>query len=93
MATASAQAIDPTKPLNFIGSSTTNVNVKGQLNLQTIIASGENKSVVINGQLLNLGEQIQQYTLSKITRNYVLLSSPEKEIKLSLFKPVVAKTK
>lgn len=91
--TVKAQSADPTKPLNIMNSSVTNVTQKDALNLQTIVANGENKSVVINGQLLNIGDQIQQYKLSKITRNYVVLSSLEKDMTLSLFKSVVVKTK
>lgn len=88
-----AKSADPTKPFNLdVGSvnSTTNNNA---LILQTIVGHGEQKSVVINGQLLTLGDKIRQYTLSEITHHYVLLSSSEKNIKLSMFSSVVAKSK
>lgn len=88
-----AKSVDPTKPFNLSVSSTENVINNNALILQTIVESGEHKSVVINGQLLRLGDQIRQYTLSEITEHYVLLSSLEKNIKLSMFSSVVAKSK
>jgi MSHA biogenesis protein MshK len=88
-----AKSVDPTKPFNLSVSSAANMTNNNALILQTIVESGEHKSVVINGQLLMLGDQIRQYTLSEITDHYVLLSSSEKNIKLSMFSSVVAKSK
>jgi MSHA biogenesis protein MshK len=88
-----AKSVDPTKPFSSNVSSAKSVVNNNALILQTIIESGEHKSVVINGQLLTLGGQIRQYTLSEITDHYVLLSSSEKNIKLSMFSSVVAKSK
>lgn len=92
-ASVEAKSTDPTKPFNLNVSSSANVINNNALTLQTIVGNGEHKSVVINGQLLKLGDQIRQYTLSEITDQYVLLSSSEKNIKLSMFSPVVAKSK
>ncbi|MDO6444744.1 hypothetical protein Q4493_03040 [Colwellia sp. 1_MG-2023] len=88
-----AESVDPTKPLNFNLGSVASVVNKNALVLQTIVENDGQKSVVINGQLLSLGDQIRQYTLSEITKHDVLLSSPEKNIKLSMFSSVVAKSK
>ena len=91
MATASVQATDPTKPFGSSLKLTNKVASKNALTLQTIIESGDKISVVINGQSLRLGEKIRGYKLSEITRESVLLSSSEKNLKLSLFSSVVAK--
>ena len=88
-----AKPTDPTKPLNLNVSSTANVVNNNALILQTIVESGKRKRVVINGQLLMVGDQIRQYTLSEITDHYVMLSSSEKNIKLSMFSSVVANSK
>jgi MSHA biogenesis protein MshK len=88
-----AKSVDPTKPFNFNISSVASVANNNALVLQTIVENDGQKSVVINGQLLSLGDQIRQYTLSEITKHGVLLSSPEKNIKLSMFSSVVAKSK
>ena len=85
-----AQAADPTKPFTLPTQSVSKAVKKNALVLQTIIESNDKASVVISGKLLQLGEQIRGYKLSKITSNYVMLSSPEKNLKLSLFSSVVA---
>lgn len=88
-----AQSIDPTKPFQQGEMNNTVTRAKGQLVLQTIVEQGETKRVVINGKLLNIGDQISQYKLLKIANNYVVLSSPEQELTLSLFSTVVAKSR
>ncbi|GAA6204010.1 MULTISPECIES: hypothetical protein [Thalassotalea] len=88
-----AESVDPTKPFNFNHGAVASVANKNALVLQTIVENDGQKSVVINGQLLSLGDQIRQYTLSEITKHSVLLSSPEKNIELSMFSSVVAKSK
>lgn len=88
-----AQSADPTKPFSYSVSSSSKTVKKAELVLQTIVESGEEKRVVINGQLLSVGDRILQYKLAKITSRYALLSSPEKNMKLSLFSLVVVKSK
>jgi hypothetical protein len=90
---AFAQSSDPTKPLGFVANSTASKVKHNELTLQTIVESGEAKRVVINGQLLKVGDKIRQYQLSEITSSYALLSSPEKDLKLLMFSTVVAKSK
>ncbi len=88
-----AQSKDPTRP--FVSGESNNMvtRAKGQLVLQTIVEQGDTKRVIINGKLLNIGDQISQYKLQKIANNYVVLSSPEQELTLSLFSTVVAKSR
>lgn len=86
-----AQSADPTRPFSFHNTESQSVAKKNSLVLQTIVEHGKKKSVVINGKLLNIGEQISQYKLATIAEGYVVLSSPEKDLKLSLFSNVVAK--
>lgn len=88
-----AQSVDPTKPLDFNSQNSKTTLKKGRLMLQTIVDNGKSKSVVINGQLLTVGEKINQYKLSKISNNGVVLSSPEKTLTLTLFTSVAAESK
>lgn len=84
-------SVDPTKPLMFgTGHQTSQVIAKQELTLQTIIERDNKISVVINGQLLNVGDNIEQYKVITIEGSSVLLSSPEKNLKLSLFSSVLA---
>jgi len=86
-----AKSVDPTKPFSFSGNVTTKAIVQDSLVLQAIVEQGEKKIAVISGKVLHITDPISQYHLSKITKNYVVLSSPEKNLKLTLFSPVVAK--
>ncbi len=87
-----AQTTDPTKPLLKQASGLqTGVNVFPVL--QSIVHSGEQLNVVINGKLLKQGDTFNQYHLQKVTSQYVILSSDEKKIKLSLFSSVVDNSK
>jgi len=89
-----AQPTDPTRPLQYTESQSSAVKKQqGQLVLQSIIGQGNNKSVVISGKFLTLGKRIGTYQLAEIGGNFVVLSSAEKDIKLSLFSSVVAKSK
>lgn len=87
---AFGQSVDPTRPL--IGASTNSSKTvqKNELILQSIISGNEDKRVIINGKLLKEGQRINQYTLLKINDNNVMLSSSEKQLKLSLYQQVIA---
>ncbi len=87
----SAQSADPTKPFHHTAQSASKAKKQQQLVLQTIVAQGQQKSVVISGKLLNTGDQIGVYQLTEIANDYVVLTSPERELTLSLFSSVVAK--
>lgn len=88
-----AQTADPTKPFGLSANASKNSAKSNALILQTIVDSDTQKSVVISGKLLTVGDNIRQYKLAKIAKNYVVLSSAEKNITLSLFSPVVSKVK
>ena len=88
---ANGQSVDPTKPLSYQASTGSNkLQIKDYV-LQSIIDNGQQKHVVINGKLMVLGDQIGPYQLINITKEHVVLSSTEKELKVSLFSSVVAK--
>lgn len=84
-----AYMTDPTKPLSYSANTSAKVIEKEELTLQTIVERENTKSVVISGQLLSVGDKIEQYELIKIENNSVVLSSPEKKLKLSLFSSVL----
>lgn len=87
------QSTDPTKPLAKQVTVGTNPVVNAELKLQSIVQTGQHFNVVINGTLLKQGDSLNQYRLTKVTPRYVLLSSDEKDIKLSLFSSVVDNSK
>ncbi|GLX77873.1 hypothetical protein tinsulaeT_12130 [Thalassotalea insulae] len=84
-----SQSVDPTRPLSASYQGATTQKQFSQYVLQSIIDSGQRKKVVINGKLMSLGDRIGQYQLSAIKDNSVVLSSPDKELAMSLFSPVV----
>ncbi|MBA6232106.1 MULTISPECIES: hypothetical protein [unclassified Colwellia] len=91
-----AQDIDPTKPLSGSGfSSKTSAEAakKAELILESIIHGFEVHTVVINGQVLKVGDFIHQYELVAVNNTSVVLRSAEKRLKLSVFSSVVVKSK
>ena len=85
---------DPTAPLNASGrylSSTANSHKT--LRLESIIRSNQQLSAVINGQVLVLGEHFGEYTLAKINKNSVVLTSTEQSITLPLFVNILGNDK
>jgi len=89
---AVAKQTDPTRP--FSGSSAAVKKAKvNQLVLQSIVEQGGEKSVIVSGKLLKLGDKIGQYRLDEINTNQVTLISAEKRLTLPLFSNVVAKIK
>ncbi|OKY24847.1 hypothetical protein [Thalassotalea sp. PP2-459] len=87
------QSNDPTKPLLKQEVASEQQQANAELVLQSIVQSGKQFNVVINGTLLKQGDKLNQYRLTKVTPRYVLLSSDEKNIKLSLFSSVVDNSK
>ena len=85
-----AQNIDPTKPLS--GSSHIGKKeYKKGLNLETIIYSAKNKSAIISGKLMKVGDYIGEHELITVNASHVILRSDEKRIKLSMFSNIVTK--
>lgn len=86
------QGLDPTKPL--IGTSTKITKVeKSTLVLQSIIAREQSRKAIINGKTLIVGDRIGLYELISIDAHGVVLSSPQRELKLSLFSTAVTNSK
>lgn len=81
---------DPTRPpsgyvdLSKGGGSGNAVSPVSTLKLQIIQNSNQRTSATINGQLLQLGEQYQGYTLTKIRPTSVVLSRGEEQLILQL---------
>jgi len=88
-----AESIDPTRPFGHEVLLGGKLVSNEALVLQTIVEQEESQRVVISGKLLNIGDQIGEYKLIKISTNFVLLTSPERDLKLSLFSSVVTKLK
>lgn len=86
-----AQEADPTRPLSG-ASKVIDKNVKQAIQLQSIVDDGEHSTVIINGQVLKVGDRIEQYQLEQINKNNVVLSSTDKRLELSLFSAIVAKS-
>lgn len=85
-----AQNIDPTKPLT----GSTHVGkeeYKKGLNLETIIYSTKNKSAIISGKLMKVGDYIGDHELITVNASHVILRSNEERLKLSMFSNVVTK--
>ncbi|WP_372627583.1 hypothetical protein [Arsukibacterium sp.] len=81
---------DPTRPpsgyidLSKEGGSGNAVSSVSALKLQIIQNSNQRTSATINGQLLQLGEQYQGYTLTNIRSTSVVLSRGEEQLILQL---------
>ncbi|MFT5815750.1 MAG: MSHA biogenesis protein MshK [Psychroserpens sp.] len=88
---ANSQQVDPTKPFGASASVSTNGSEKStRLVLQSVIKSKNNKKVIINGQVLNVGDKYKGFALIAINANGVVLDSPQGRMKLSLFSSVIA---
>ncbi|WP_426359757.1 hypothetical protein ACPUVO_05890 [Pseudocolwellia sp. HL-MZ19] len=85
-----AQDIDPTKPLSG-SSSVSKVENKKSLTLETIIYSDKNKSAIISGKLMKLGDYIGEHELIIVNASHVILRLDEERIKLSMFSNIVTK--
>ncbi|MAD77556.1 MAG: hypothetical protein CML20_22780 [Rheinheimera sp.] len=79
--------VDPTKG----GGSGNAVSPVSALKLQIIQNSNQRTSATINGQLLQLGEQYQGYTLTNIRATSVVLSRGEEKLILQLHNKTIKK--
>ena len=85
-----ASQADPTRPATgYVDPSSVSgngnaANPVSALRLQIIQNSSQRTSATINGQLLQLGEQYQGYTLTKIRATSVILSRGEEQLILQL---------
>ncbi len=84
-----SKSVDPTKPFYSKGVGKNATKHISKYALQSIIANGQQKHVVINGKLMALGDRIGPYTLTVITQQYAVLTSAEKELKMSIFSSIV----
>ena len=85
---ASAQNIDPTRPI-FTSNSAPAEEVKKGLVLETIIHSNNNKSAIISGKLMKVGDYIGEHKLIVVNSSNVILRSGDERLKLSVFSSVV----
>jgi len=88
-----AQQVDPTKPFTQRGVNTAQTAIFNKLTLQSIIKQNLEKNAIISNKRLKVGDKIGEYTLQKINTNSVILKSADKQIELSLFSDVMAKSK
>jgi len=85
-----AQQVDPTKP--FQATTEVSKNKLAQLvKLQSIINVNHQFKAVINGQLMRIGDVIEGYKLTAISKTSVVLTSEQKTLKLSMFHSVTSK--
>ncbi len=84
-----AQSMDPTKPLTL--SVVKSDGVKKGLVLETIVHGKKNKSAIISGKLMKVGDYIGVYKLIKVNRSSVVLRSEDGPLRLSIFSGVVVK--
>lgn len=81
---------DPTKPL--VGSSRSVFGPqKTDLVLKSIIHGNGIHTVIINNQLMKIGDSIGEYKLIAVNDNSVILRSSEERKKLFLFSNAIAK--
>ena len=88
-----AQQIDPTRPFMQRGINTPQAIIFNKLTLQSIIKQNLEKNAIISNKLLKVGDKIGEYTLQQINTNSVILKSADKQIELTLFSDVMAKSK
>jgi len=85
-----AQNYDPTRPLSTSKQASGVVAKKG-LVLESIIQGKKNKSAIISGKLMKIGDYIGNHKLVSVSRSSVILRSEEERLKLSVFSGVVVK--
>jgi hypothetical protein len=90
---AFASQADPTRPAaGYIDVQKGSVNAErpgSSLRLQIIQNNSQRKSATINGQLLQLGEQYQGYTLTDISTTAVVLSRGDEQLILQLHNKMI----
>ncbi|AWB58993.1 MSHA biogenesis protein MshK [Colwellia sp. 6M3] len=87
-----SQQTDPTRPFGAIASANSNEK-STTLVLQSIIESNNKRKAIINGQVLNVGDKYNGFNLITISKNGVVLDSPQGRMELSLFSGVIANSK
>lgn len=80
-----AAEVDPTRPLSGNYQLSSNSQHKGELRLQSIVTSAEQRKAVISGQSVKVGDTIGKYQVKQIVKNKVVLFSSERVIELELF--------
>jgi hypothetical protein len=86
-----AQQTDPTRPFGdqatrYVGDKTP------AFVLQSIMSKADNQTVVINGEIMKLGDKIKGFELISINPKGVILASSQRKMELSLFSGVVVKS-
>ena len=87
-----SQQVDPTRPFGEIALAN-NSEKSATLVLQSIIESNNKRKAIINGQALSVGEKFNGFNLIAISKNGVVLDSPQGRMELSLFSGVIANSK
>lgn len=85
-----AQGVDPTKPLSISNNAGVE-NIKKGLVLETIFYRSKNKSAIISGKLMKVGDYIGEHELITVNSSNVILRSDDERLKLSMFSNVVTK--
>lgn len=89
---ANGQQVDPTKPFGAVAASNSNEK-STPLTLQSIIQRDGNKKAIIDGKVLNVGDEYKGFQLIAISSKGVVLDSPQGRMELSLFSGVIANSK
>lgn len=85
-----AQSVDPTKPLSSSAQAGVEQLQKG-LTLETIIHRDTNKSAIISGKLMKIGDYIGEHQLIEVNSSNVILRSNDEQLTLSMFSNVFTK--
>ncbi len=84
--------VDPTKPFGVsVNAAGLQVTKKGPLILESIIHGDKIHTVVINGQVMQVGDTIGEHRLVAVNDDSVVLRTPTERVKLSVFSGVVVK--
>src|SRR2546425_12876802 len=78
---------DPTQPYTFVEKSN-DKSAEGPLVLQAIFISQHQRIAVVNGELLKIGDVIQDNRLVTIESNFVILDNAGEKTFLHLIDPV-----
>ena len=82
---------DPTKPFGKAAIGSIKTEKINQLTLQSIMGGNGVHTVIINGQLLKVGDQIGEYKLVAVNDKSVVLRSENERKKLDIFSELTAK--
>jgi len=89
--TAVGQTLDPTKPFSYSASSGKSANSETKLVLESIIHGDEVHTVVISGQIVKMGEMVNNHKLVAVNTDNVLLRSDTETLRLHLFPKGIVK--